>query len=188
MSSGALVHEMRGMQFPFGVLKVEEDQIRKAFIKKRYVFKDAEEYEHLRNKIDKLKTISHKNTINLRSTEETPNSVTLVYQYVPHSMNDSFMENPSQTVKEMHRQFIELAIYLAKNCIVTTFNPERCGVVINENKSTLKYYLPLPDINITDNRTTLERSVQLFNVQSMHYLDTLINMQDSFNQLNTTFN
>lgn len=88
----------------------------------------------------------------------------------------------------MHRQFIELAIYLAKNCIVTTFSPERCGVVIKEDKSTLKYYLPLPDINITDNRTTLERSVHLFNVQSMHYLDTLFNQQESFNQLNTTYN
>lgn len=46
-------------------------------------------------------------------------------------MEDSFSENPNQTVKEMHRQFIELAIHLAKNCIVTTFNPQRCGVVIN---------------------------------------------------------
>jgi hypothetical protein len=155
MNSGTLVHEMRGTQFPFGVLKVEEDGARKAFVKKRYFFKDEDEYDQLKSKIDKLKNISHKNTINLRSTEEGPNSITLVYQYVTHSMNDSFMDNPNQTVKEMHRQFIELAIYLAKNCIVTAFNPERCGMVVNENRSTLKYYLPLPDINITDNRTTL---------------------------------
>lgn len=99
MNSGTLVHEMRGIQFPFGVLKVEEDQVRKAFIKKRYPFKDEEENQLLRNKIDKLKNISHKNTINLRSTEEGTNSITLVYQYVPHSMNDSFNENPNQTVK-----------------------------------------------------------------------------------------
>ena len=82
-------------------------------------------------KIDKLKTISHKNTINLRSTEENNNSITLVYQYVPFSIEDSFIENPQQTVKDMHRQFIELAIYFAKNSIVTSFNPQRCGVVIN---------------------------------------------------------
>jgi hypothetical protein len=83
----------------------------------------------------------------------------------------------------MHRQFIELAIYLAKNCILTTFNPNRCGVVINEAKSTLKYYLPLPEITVTNSREALERSVNLFNVQSMHYLDTLAQQG-----LNTTFN
>ena len=49
--------------------------------------------------------------------------------------------------------------------------------------STIKYYLPLPEISLTDNRTTLERAVQLFNVQSMHYLDTLISQA-----LNTTVN
>jgi hypothetical protein len=53
------------------------------------------------------------------------------------------MENPTQTVKEMHRQFIELAIYLAKNFIATSFEGSRCGVVIAESKGTLKYYLPL---------------------------------------------
>lgn len=84
----------------------------------------------------------------------------------------------------MHRQFIELAIYLAKNCILTTFNPERCGIVINENRSLLKYYLPLQDITITNNISMLERSVQLFNVQSMHYLDTLQSNQT----LNSTIN
>ena len=73
----------------------------------------------------------------------------------------------------MHRQFIELAIYLAKNFIITSFAPNRCGVLINESQSTLKYYLPLNEITITDNRSMLERSVQLFNVQSMLYLDTL---------------
>lgn len=40
MNSSSLVHEMKGTQFPFGVLKVSEDEVRKAFIKKRYVFKD----------------------------------------------------------------------------------------------------------------------------------------------------
>ena len=49
--------------------------------------------------------------------------------------------------------------------------------------STIKYYLPLTDISITDDRTVLERSVQLFNVQSMSYLDNLLNQT-----LNTTLN
>jgi hypothetical protein len=51
---------------------------------------------------------------------------------VPLSLEESFTENAYQTVKEIHRQFIELAIYLAKYCIVTAFNPNRCGAVINE--------------------------------------------------------
>jgi predicted sulfurtransferase len=81
-------------------------------------------------KVEKLKGISHKNTINLRSISENETSIDTFYQYVPYSLEDSFTENSSQTVKEMHRQFIELAIYLAKNCINTTFSPNRCGVVI----------------------------------------------------------
>ena len=186
LTAGSLVHEMKGTQFPFGVLKVDEGDIRKAFIKRRYQFKDSEEYDQLKLKIDKLKTISNKYTINLRSTEETANSITLVYQYVPFSIEDSFVENPEQTVKDMHRQFIELAIYFAKNGIVTTFNPMRCGVVINENISTLKYYLPLPELIITNSRNMLERSVQMFNVQSMHHLDTLINQENQ--TMNTTIN
>jgi hypothetical protein len=125
-------------------------------------------------KIDKLKSISHKNTINLRSIEERENTVDTIYQYVPLSLEESFAEDSSQTVKEMHRQFIELAIFLAKNCILTTFAPHRCGVLTNDDKNTLKYYLPLNEISITNNRNMLERSVQLFNVQAMHYLDTLV--------------
>jgi hypothetical protein len=125
---------------------------KKIYVKKRYFFRSGEEHQELRVKIDKLKTISHKNTINLRSAEENSYYIDLFYQYIPHSLEDSFIENPTQTVKEMHRQFIELAIYLAKNCILTTFNPGRCGVVVNEAKSTLKYYLPLPEITVTNSR------------------------------------
>jgi hypothetical protein len=41
-------------------------------------------------KIDKLKNVTHKNTINLRNAEENGNSITLYYQYVPYSLDDSF--------------------------------------------------------------------------------------------------
>jgi serine/threonine protein kinase len=146
---------MKGTQFPFGLLKVEDHNIRKAFIKKRYHFKDEEERQLLMEKINKLKNISHKNNINLRSTEEQDTSITLVYQYVPYSLEDSFNENPNQTVKDLHKQFIELAIYFAKNGIVTTFNPQRCGTIINEQTSTVKYYLPLSDISLTNSRSHL---------------------------------
>lgn len=62
---------------------------------------------------------------------------------------------------------------MAKNYILTSFNPGRCGVIFNENRSLVKYYLPLNEIIITSEVGMLERSVQLFSVQSMHYLDTL---------------
>lgn len=90
-------------------------------------------------------------------------------------------------MKELHRQCIELAIYLAKYGISTVFHPSRCGVMINEGKSTLKYYLPLSEITITNNISVLERGVQLFSVQSMHYMDSLfqglnISINESFSQ------
>jgi len=101
-------------------------------IKKRYHYKNITEYGKLRDKIDVLKNISHKNSINLRSTEDAGNGyIDLLYPYVPIPLEESFNENNNQTVKEMHKQFIELAIQLAKNYILTSFNPARCGVIIN---------------------------------------------------------
>ena len=94
-------------------------------------------------KVDKLKSISHKNAVNLRSAQEEGGCIDLFYQYVPSALEDAFNDNPELTVKEIHRQFIELAIFLAKHCIVTTFNPARCGVVVKEHQTILKYYLPL---------------------------------------------
>ena len=38
---------------------------------------------------------------------------------------------------------IHLAIHLAKNYILTSFNPGRCGVVFQNGKILVKYYLPL---------------------------------------------
>lgn len=73
----------------------------------------------------------------------------------------------------MNKQLIQLAIHLAKNYILTSFNPNRCGVVFNEDNFILKYYLPLNEIVITDSISMLERSVQLFKVQAMHLLDTI---------------
>ena len=66
ITADSLVHEMKGTQFPFGVLRIADHQMRKSFVKKRYYFKDQEEYQQLRTKIDKLKNIAHRNTVNLR--------------------------------------------------------------------------------------------------------------------------
>lgn len=68
MNTASFIHEMRGTQFPFGFLNVSDSDAAKTLIKIRYSFKDSEEYEQLMEKIDKLKEISHKNVINLRST------------------------------------------------------------------------------------------------------------------------
>lgn len=61
------VYEIRGQQFPFGRLQMATGDLRKIFVKKRYFFGCEEEYEELMMKINTLKSISHKNTINLRS-------------------------------------------------------------------------------------------------------------------------
>ena len=63
---------------------------------------------------------------------------------------------------------------MAKNCIATAFNPAHCGVVLKEGRSLLKYYLPLGSITLTEQRESLERAVQVFNLQSMHHLDLII--------------
>lgn len=55
----------------------------------------------------------------------------MIYQYVPLSLEESFTGDSKQTVKAMHRQFIELAIFLAKHCIQTAFSPSRCGILPN---------------------------------------------------------
>jgi hypothetical protein len=140
----SLILEMKGNQFPFGQVGDASVDIKKMLVKKRVVYRNSNEYVKLYEKIEKLKTISHKNTINLRSTEDNGNGyVDLYYPYVPIRLEDSFLENGTQTVKELHKQFIELAIYLAKNYILTSFNSERCGVIINEEKTLIKYFLPL---------------------------------------------
>lgn len=40
LMSTNIVHEMKGTQFPFGVLNVDESQLSKTLIKKKYLFKD----------------------------------------------------------------------------------------------------------------------------------------------------
>lgn len=93
------VYEMRGNQFPFGVFTAEEDGPRKIFVKKRYSFKNGEEFDELMEKIAQLKAVSHRNTINLRATEEKEDHVDMLYQYVPLSLEEAFSEQPSQAVR-----------------------------------------------------------------------------------------
>lgn len=38
----ALIHEMKGVQFPFGILNVNDSQAKKVLVKKKYLFKDEE--------------------------------------------------------------------------------------------------------------------------------------------------
>jgi hypothetical protein len=42
-----------------------------------------------------------------------------------------------------------------------------------DNKWQIKYYLPLYEILVTSDVAMLERSVQIFTVQALHYLDLL---------------
>jgi hypothetical protein len=53
-------------------------------IRKRYHYKNISEYTRLRDKVEVLKNISHKNAINLRSIEDANNGfIDLIYPYIP---------------------------------------------------------------------------------------------------------
>ena len=63
----SMIYEMKGNIFPFGVLNDSKVHNRKILIKKRLKCMSQSEYTKLKEQIEKLKQISHKNTINLRS-------------------------------------------------------------------------------------------------------------------------
>ncbi len=116
----------------------------------------------------------------MRLVEEQPlNGCNIYYNYVPFALERAFEDIDYQTFKELHRQVIHLAIHLAKNYILTSFHPARCGVLFLDGHFILKYYLPLHEIVITENISMLERSVQLFKVQATHVLDTLCHVDNS---------
>jgi hypothetical protein len=50
-----------------------------------------------------------------------------------------------------------------------------------DGKWQVKYYLPLNQIVVTSDVVVLERSVQLFTVQALHFLDSL----NQFSEANT---
>jgi hypothetical protein len=82
---------MKGNQFPFGQILHKQPETKKILIKKRYQYKNQNEYLKLKEKIEKLKNISHKNTINLRSAEDNNNGfIDLFYPYVPIPLEESF--------------------------------------------------------------------------------------------------
>jgi len=80
----SLTLEMKGSQYPFGLLDVNPDDCKKMLVKKRYPYKTQIEEAKLRENINKLKNISHKNIINLRSTEDIGTGfIDLLYPYIP---------------------------------------------------------------------------------------------------------
>jgi hypothetical protein len=58
---------MNNTQFPFGQLGNSYQDIKKTLIKKRVFYRNSSEEAKLREKIESLKKITHKNTINLRT-------------------------------------------------------------------------------------------------------------------------
>jgi hypothetical protein len=166
---------MKGNEFPFGQIAEGSLDHSKMLIRKRIHYRNSNEYALIRQKVDRLKTVSHRNCINLRQADDDGQGfVDLYYGYVPMRLEEAFGEDAGPaTVKELHKQFIELAIHLAKHSILTSFSPNRCGVTVSGERTTVKYFLPLNEIVLTSSISMLERSVQLFNLQSMHYLDTL---------------
>ena len=74
---------MKGNQFPFAQVTDPSLDLKKMLVKKRITYRNSNEYAKIKEKIEKLKTVSHKNTINLRSTEDDGNGyIDLYYPYV----------------------------------------------------------------------------------------------------------
>ena len=174
MSSGTII-DMKTSQFPFGQVDLEDEKPKKILIRKRVYYKNEKQRLMLEEKINILKNIYHKNAINFREVQDNENgSMDVYYNYVPYALESFFEDCDHQTIREVHRQLIKLAIHLAKHSLLTSFNPSRCGIVLNaDNNWQLKYYLPLNEIVITSDVVMLKRSVELFTVQSLHFLDSL---------------
>ena len=104
----------------------------------------------LESKLGVLKQLQHRNIINVRSVEQCPpNAYHIYYNYVPFTLQNAFPEIDYHAFKQLHRQVIHLAIHLAKNYILTSFHPTRCGVAFLDGQLIIKYYLPLNEIVIT---------------------------------------
>lgn len=83
---------MKGNQFPFAQIADASLDLKKMLVKKRIAYRNLNEYAKIKEKIEKLKTVAHKNTINLRSTEDDGNGyIDLYYPYVPVRLEDSFL-------------------------------------------------------------------------------------------------
>ena len=75
-------------------------------------------------------------------------------------------------LKMIHRQFIDLAIGLAKAGIVTNFKGQNCGAIEENGELTVKYYLEPKDVEITDDFEYIEEAVSEFCARAMEYMQS----------------
>lgn len=67
-----------------------------------------------------------------------------------------------------------MIVHAAKHSILISFNSENCGLKIINGQKIVKYYFSLSEISICNDIKVIERSVQLFTVKSVQFLDELI--------------
>ncbi len=67
-----------------------------------------------------------------------------------------------------------MIVHAAKHFIIIPFESKNCGLKIIKGERVVKYYFPIDEIKICNEIKAIERSVQLFTVQSMQFLDELI--------------
>jgi hypothetical protein len=78
-----------------------------------------------------------------------------------------------------------MIVHAAKHFIIIPFESKNCGVKIIKGERVVKYYFPIDEIKICNEIKVIERSVQLFTVQSMQFLDELIfGRNDRNNKIN----
>lgn len=84
---------MKGSEFPFGQLDHESVNVSKMLVKKRIQYRNSSEYSLIREKVERLKTVSHRNCVNLRQADDSGQGfVDLYYGYVPMRLEEAFGE------------------------------------------------------------------------------------------------
>ena len=79
---------MKGSEFPFGQIENHSVDQSRMLVKKRIHYRNSGDHALIKQKIDKLKTLTHKNCINLRQTDQSTHGyVDLYYAYVPLTLD-----------------------------------------------------------------------------------------------------
>ena len=85
------------------------------------------------HKVNKLTKLTLHNLIHIRFVEQEEQWVDLYYQNIPTALSDLISDFDAQALKHLHRQFIDIAMGLAKAGIIATFSPNSCGGILEDD-------------------------------------------------------
>jgi hypothetical protein len=167
-----MIVDIEEEQFPFLTLKKLSKTHKIVMAKRRHRLDSSPHSLHLLHKIMTLAHLPLGNLINVRFVEEEEHWVDLYYQNVPMRLREVLGEADADGLRILHRQFIDLAIGLAKVGIVTVFEGDRCGAIVENEETIVKYYLEPQNITITQDLEVIEEAVYQFCAQAMAFLQS----------------